>query len=52
MTVPKRKDDPRWRAVDQYLAGLLALTVGSTVVASAATLRGLRRPAIEELRDL
>src|SRR5205085_3063787 len=35
-----------------YLAGLLALTVGSVVLAGAAALRTLRRPALEELRDL
>ena len=35
-----------------YLAGLLALTLASVVVACATTLRALRRPAIEELRDL
>src|SRR5205823_12586161 len=35
-----------------YLAGLMLLTVASVVAASATTLRSLRRPAIEELRDL
>jgi len=35
-----------------YLAGLLGLTLASVVVASTTTLRTLRRPAIEELRDL
>jgi putative ABC transport system permease protein len=35
-----------------YLAALLALTIGAVGVAGAATLRRLRRPAIEELRDL
>src|SRR5439155_18397724 len=35
-----------------YLAGLLALTVASVVVASATMLHSLRRPAVEELRDL
>ncbi|TMM01940.1 MAG: FtsX-like permease family protein [Actinobacteria bacterium] len=35
-----------------YLAALLALTLASVVIAGATTLRALRRPAIEELRDL
>jgi putative ABC transport system permease protein len=35
-----------------YLAGLVALTVGAVAAAGAGTLRALRRPAIEELRDL
>ena len=35
-----------------YLGALVALTVGAVVAAGALTLRTLRRPAIEELRDL
>ncbi|MGI8623775.1 MAG: ABC transporter permease [Solirubrobacteraceae bacterium] len=35
-----------------YLGGVLALTVGAVAVAGALTLRALRRPALEELRDL
>jgi putative ABC transport system permease protein len=35
-----------------YLGALLAATLGASAVADAATLRTLRRPAIEELRDL
>jgi putative ABC transport system permease protein len=35
-----------------YLAGLVALTIGAVAGAGAATLRALKRPAIEELRDL
>jgi putative ABC transport system permease protein len=35
-----------------YLGGLLALTCAAVAVAGAITLRALRRPAIEELRDL
>jgi putative ABC transport system permease protein len=35
-----------------YLGGVAALTVGAVVVAGVTTLRNLRRPAIEELRDL
>ena len=35
-----------------YLLGVLALTVAAVATAGAATLRALRRPAIEELRDL
>jgi putative ABC transport system permease protein len=35
-----------------YLGGVLVLTVGAVGVAGAATLRALRRPPIEELRDL
>jgi putative ABC transport system permease protein len=35
-----------------YLAGLTALACGGVVAAGAVTLRALRRPAIEELRDL
>jgi putative ABC transport system permease protein len=35
-----------------YLAGVVVLTVGGVAVAGSATLRALRRPAIEELRDL
>lgn len=35
-----------------YLGGVAALTVGGVVVAGLTTLRNLRRPAIEELRDL
>ena len=35
-----------------YLAGVGALTVGAVGAAGALTLRSLRRPAIEELRDL
>jgi putative ABC transport system permease protein len=35
-----------------YLGGVILLTVGAVGVAGAATLRALRRPAIEELRDL
>ena len=37
-----------WR----YLAGLLALVLAAVAAAGALTLRTLRRPAIEELRDL
>jgi len=35
-----------------YLAGVLVLTLGAVWAAGSATLRRLRRPAIEELRDL
>ena len=35
-----------------YLAALVALTIGAGAIAGAATLRRLRRPAIEDLRDL
>ena len=35
-----------------YLAALVALTVAATGAAGAVTLRALRRPAIEELREL
>lgn len=35
-----------------YLGAVLALTVGAVAVAGTLTLRTLRRPAIEELRDL
>ena len=35
-----------------YLGGVLVLTVGAVAGAGAYTLRALRRPAIEELRDL
>ena len=35
-----------------YLAALVALTVAAASAAGAVTLRALRRPAIEELRDL
>ncbi|MCW3016023.1 MAG: hypothetical protein JWO02_3115, partial [Solirubrobacterales bacterium] len=35
-----------------YLGGVVVLTVGAVGVAGALTLRALRRPAIEELRDL
>jgi len=35
-----------------YLASVVALTVGAVGAAGVVTLRALRRPAIEELRDL
>ena len=35
-----------------YLVTVVAITVGAVVAAGAATLRALRRPAIEELREL
>jgi putative ABC transport system permease protein len=35
-----------------YLIGLVAVVCAAVAVAGAATLRALRRPAIEELRDL
>jgi putative ABC transport system permease protein len=35
-----------------YLLGVLALVIGTVAVAGALALRALRRPAIEELRDL
>jgi putative ABC transport system permease protein len=35
-----------------YLIGLVALVFAAVALAGAATLRALRRPAIEELRDL
>jgi putative ABC transport system permease protein len=35
-----------------YLGGVLILTCGTVVAAGAITLRALRRPAIDELRDL
>jgi putative ABC transport system permease protein len=35
-----------------YLGGVLVLTVAAVALAGALTLRSLRRPAIEELRDL
>jgi putative ABC transport system permease protein len=35
-----------------YLAAVVAITVAAVGVAGAATLRALRRPAIEELREL
>jgi putative ABC transport system permease protein len=35
-----------------YLLAVAALAVGTVAAAGALTLRALRRPAIEELRDL
>jgi putative ABC transport system permease protein len=35
-----------------YLGGVVLLTLGAVAAAGSATLRALRRPAIEELRDL
>ncbi len=35
-----------------YLGGVVVLTVGAVGVAGALTLRALRRPAVEQLRDL
>jgi putative ABC transport system permease protein len=35
-----------------YLVAVLLLTVGAVLAAGSATLRALRRPAAEELRDL
>jgi putative ABC transport system permease protein len=35
-----------------YLGGVVVLTIGAVGTAGALTLRALRRPAIEELRDL
>jgi putative ABC transport system permease protein len=35
-----------------YLSAVVVLTVLATAVAGAVTLRALRRPAVEELRDL
>jgi putative ABC transport system permease protein len=35
-----------------YLGGLVALTLAAVAAAGSATLRALRRPAIEELREL
>ena len=35
-----------------YLGGVLALTLAAVAAAGAFTLSALRRPAIEELRDL
>jgi putative ABC transport system permease protein len=35
-----------------YLGGVLALTIAAVAAAGTLTLRSLRRPAIEELRDL
>jgi putative ABC transport system permease protein len=35
-----------------YLGGVIVVTVGAVGAAGALTLRTLRRPAIEELRDL
>jgi putative ABC transport system permease protein len=35
-----------------YLAAVVALTVGAVATAGVATLRALRRPAVEELREL
>jgi putative ABC transport system permease protein len=35
-----------------YLGGVVVLTLGAVGAAGSATLRALRRPAIEELRDL
>jgi putative ABC transport system permease protein len=35
-----------------YLAGVTALVCATVAAAGAMTLRALRRPAIEELRDL
>jgi putative ABC transport system permease protein len=35
-----------------YLGAVVLLTIGAVVAAGALTLRTLRRPAIEELRDL
>jgi putative ABC transport system permease protein len=35
-----------------YLSGVLVLVVASVAAADALTLRALRRPAIEELREL
>ena len=47
-------DPPPDVAVDPlvYLAALAAAVVATVVAAGALTLRALRRPAIEELRDL
>jgi putative ABC transport system permease protein len=35
-----------------YLGGVVVLTLGAVAAAGSATLRALRRPAIEELREL
>jgi putative ABC transport system permease protein len=35
-----------------YLAGMVALTLAAVVAAAAGTLRALRRPPVEELREL
>jgi hypothetical protein len=35
-----------------YLSAVVLLTIGTVAVAGTTTLRALRRPAIEELRDL
>jgi putative ABC transport system permease protein len=35
-----------------YLLAVVAITVGAVAAAGTATLRALRRPAIEELREL
>jgi putative ABC transport system permease protein len=35
-----------------YLGAVVGLTLAAVLLAGAATLRALRRPAIEELRDL
>jgi putative ABC transport system permease protein len=35
-----------------YLGAVVAITVGAVGTAGAATLRALRRPAVEELREL
>ncbi len=35
-----------------YLGGVVVLTIGAVAVAGTVTLRALRRPAIDELRDL
>jgi putative ABC transport system permease protein len=35
-----------------YLGAVLIITIGAVALAGALTLRTLRRPAIEELRDL
>ena len=35
-----------------YLGAVLALVLAAVAAAGAVTLRALRRPAIEELRDL
>jgi len=35
-----------------YLAAVAGLTIGAVATAGAATLHRLRRPALEDLRDL
>lgn len=49
----RRRDSPDFLSVPWgYLAAVTALVLGAVAAAGTLTLRALRRPAIEELRDL